>query len=179
MSLAVKVARAGSQGGIGAGRRVSSGDPGVFGFLKGLGKTALSFATGGPQAALGTAFSQVRGGRPTAPSMPVLPVPGVRAAAQRFFPGGATGLETRGEAVGTKLACPSGYRPNKSDYFLKDGTYVEAGTRCVKNRRRNPMNPRALSRAIARIDGGKRLQNTLGEITTAKYTAGGKHKAHH
>ncbi|GMR14263.1 MAG: hypothetical protein BMS9Abin29_2508 [Gemmatimonadota bacterium] len=181
MSLAVKVARAGSQGGIGAGRRVTSGDPGLLGFLKGAARTAVGFATGGPGGAL-TAFQQsIRPGRPAAPrgaipfgptgtfAQPSAPI----RAAQRFVPGGKTGEEM------VKLACPKGYRPNKSDYFLTDGTFVAAGSKCVKYRRRNPMNARALSNAITRINGGKRFQNTLSEISTGKFTAAGKHKAHH
>ncbi|GMR14270.1 MAG: hypothetical protein BMS9Abin29_2515 [Gemmatimonadota bacterium] len=181
MSLAVKVARAGSQGGIGAGRRVSAGDPGIFGFLKGAARTAIGFATGGPGGAL-TAFQQsIRPGRPSQPlgSIPFGPTArpaqpsGFIRGVQAAVPGGKTGQEM------VKLACPKGYRPNKSDYFLMDGTFIEAGSRCVKYRRRNPMNARALSSAIARINGGKRFQNTLSEISTGKYTAGGKHKAHH
>jgi hypothetical protein len=50
-------------------------------------------------------------------------------------------------------ACPSGYRPNKSDYFLKDGTFVAKGTRCVRIRRRDLGNTKALRRADSRVDG--------------------------
>jgi len=45
---------------------------------------------------------------------------------------------------------------NKSGYHLKDGTYVAPGTRCVANRRRNPLNPRALSRAMSRVTGARK-----------------------
>jgi hypothetical protein len=72
---------------------------------------------------------------------------------------------------------PSGYHANKSSYWLMDGTFIEKGTRWVKNRRRNPANARALSRAIGRIDLGKKLQGTLAGISTGKYTAAGKRKA--
>lgn len=51
----------------------------------------------------------------------------------------------------TGLACPPGFRANKSDYWLKNGTYVPKGTRCVRIRRRNPLNPRALDRATSRV----------------------------
>lgn len=67
-----------------------------------------------------------------------------------------------------KIGCPSGYRPNKSDYFLKDGTFVAAGTRCVKVRRRNPLNPRALDRAMSRMTSAKRAAKKIGRISIRK-----------
>lgn len=72
--------------------------------------------------------------------------------------------------------CPSGWHPNKSSYFLKDGTYVPAGSRCVRNRSRDPLNPRALRRAIGRIDAGKKWQAKLAEIETGKHTKSGRRK---
>ena len=68
-------------------------------------------------------------------------------------------------------------RLNKSGYWLKDGTYVPPGTRYVKIRRRNSMNPRALSRALSRLNGAKTLQSKLNGFATDKYTASGKKKA--
>jgi len=66
-------------------------------------------------------------------------------------------------------ACPiSGYHWNKSGYFLKSGQYVEAGTKMVKNRRRNPANPRATSNAITRIKGAKRYAASLSSISIRK-----------
>lgn len=73
-----------------------------------------------------------------------------------------------GPAPGMKLACPSGMHPNKSDYFLKDGTFVAKGTRCVKNRRRNPLNPRALDRAISRIQSAKKASKKISRVTVRK-----------
>lgn len=64
-----------------------------------------------------------------------------------------------------QLACPSGYKPNKSGYWLKSGQYVEPGTKCVRYRRRNPMNPKALDRAIGRIDSAKKLKDKLSRVT--------------
>jgi len=90
-----------------------------------------------------------------APSFPTgVPIPGQ--APQRFFPGGATGVGT---------GCASGFHPNKSAYFLKNGTFVEAGSRCVKNRRRNPLNPRAASRAISRLESAKKAVTRINRIT--------------
>ncbi len=53
------------------------------------------------------------------------------------------------------IGCPSGMRPNKSDYFRRSPAggvvFIEKGTVCVKSRRRNPLNPRALDRAVGRV----------------------------
>jgi hypothetical protein len=78
---------------------------------------------------------------------------------------------------GNGLACETGFRPNKTSYWLKDGTHVEAGSRCVRRRQRNPLNPKAMSRAIGRIDGGKRFQNRMSQISTGKFTASGKRRS--
>lgn len=55
-----------------------------------------------------------------------------------------------------------GYRLNKSGYWLKSGQYVAPGTRAVKIRRTNPLNPRALSRAISRYDMARNAVKRLG-----------------
>ena len=187
MSLIITVARAQR---LGAGRMgPSQGDPGLFGDIWGAVKrtarTGAAFVTGGPTAAATTFL------RRSAPSAPVGPVPlmgampgtgappqqngqvvrtpGFRGFTQRLVPGGQTGFQATG--------CQSGFHPNKTSYFLKDGSFVDVGTRCVRNRRRNPMNARALSRAIGRVDSGKRLQHRLSQISTGKYTAAGKRKS--
>lgn len=92
-----------------------------------------------------------------APPVPQVPVPGVQGSLQRLLPGGATGYQPAGPA-------PSGYHWNKSDYFLKDGTFVPAGTKLVKNRRRNPLNPRAASRAISRLESAKKATRRLDRV---------------
>ena len=73
-------------------------------------------------------------------------VPGIRGAVQRLLPGGATGFETLPAAAGSLP--PVGFHLNKTSYFLQSGEFVEAGTRFVRNRRRNPGNMRAADRAI-------------------------------
>jgi hypothetical protein len=78
--------------------------------------------------------------------------------------------------AGPSMEPPSGYKLNKTSYFLRDGTFVPKGTRWVKVRRRNAMNPRALSRAIARVDSAKRWQSRLSGITTRKYSSSGSRK---
>lgn len=84
---------------------------------------------------------------------------GVIAAGQRAFLGGQTGM---GEG------CAQGYRPNKSAYYVQGGQRVEPGTVCVKRRRMNPLNPRALSKAMRRIESAKRATTVLGRITIRK-----------
>lgn len=163
----------------------SQGDPGFFGALKrGLGvaaRTALGM-TGFGGAAAAVAGARDRVGAPAPPPMRgmgptqvMVPRPGVVGRIQRFVPGGFSG--TMVQDVAMNGACPTGHRPNKTSYFLKDGTFVEKGTRCVKRRQRNPTNPRAMSRAIARIDSGKRFQNRMAEISTGRYTASGKRRS--
>ena len=158
------------------------GDPGLFSFLgkavrgvtgivSKLGIPLVSGAAGIASQFLGGAgagpgMSPMGGGfKGFAPAgMPLMqagqqiPTPGVVGAMQRFVPGGATGLQ----------GCPSGYGPNKSGYWLKSGQYVEPGTACVRKRRMNPLNPRALSRSMRRIESAKRAASVLGRITIRK-----------
>ena len=78
--------------------------------------------------------------------------------------GGAAGLPS--------VACPKGFRPNKSSYTLRDGTFVPRGSKCVRNRRLNPMNGAANRRAISRIKSAKRMQKELSRITIRKKSCG-------
>jgi hypothetical protein len=61
---------------------------------------------------------------------------------------------------------------NKSGYFVfrrpvagYGPTYVPAGSRCVANRRMNPLNPRALSKAMTRLTSAKRASKMIGRIS--------------
>ncbi len=72
--------------------------------------------------------------------------------------------------AGPGVACPSGFHPNKSSYWTNAG-FVARGTKCVRNRRRNPLNPRALDRAISRITSAKRASKKLGRVTIRKACA--------
>jgi hypothetical protein len=65
--------------------------------------------------------------------------------------------------------CPKGYRLNRSDYFLKDGTFVPAGTRCVRMRRTNPTNVRALRRALRREEQFIRLARRTGLVRVPRF----------
>jgi len=174
MSLAMSAAKSGRP--LRAGGQM--GDPGFWSFLKdkalGVAGIGLGVVTGGASTTIGSAL-RGGGGGVVPPGGPPLPVgvrkPGVRGAAERFLPGGETGL---GEG------CPRGHHPNKSSYFLKDGTFVEKHSKCVKHRRRyNPANAQATSRSIGRVNSAKRMQGALSQISTGKYTASGKRKPHH
>jgi hypothetical protein len=77
-------------------------------------------------------------------------------------PNYAEGTETGSGMVvmGAKGMCPPGFHPNKSD-----GPRGPKGSYCVRNRRMNPLNPRALRRALRRSEDfeaiAKRTVNTL------------------
>ena len=170
MSLAVKTARAASQGGIGPTRSVGAGDPGLFGALKGA---VGGFLRGGPLGALGGAVSGYRstpGERwgPQRQQVPQIQLPMPPAGGGRLVMNGARGPGQVVSPAGSLISCPAGTRPNKTAYYLKNGQFVDVGTRCVKIRRRNPLNPRALSRAISRIESGKRAAKRLSRISIRK-----------
>jgi len=72
-------------------------------------------------------------------------------------------VQQNGTAVTT--CPPQGFKLNKSDYFLRSGEFVPAGTRFVRRRKRNPGNSRANSRAIARIASAKSMAKQLSRIS--------------
>jgi len=126
----------------------AQGDPGFFSFLGKIAKTAVGIGTGLitgriPQQ-IGQAVQQV-----FAPPTPLVrpQVPGVALQPTAMQLGIAPGAPALCPPGG---GCPSGFRPNKSAYFLKDGTFVMPGSRCVRVRRINPANGRAVRRAIRR-----------------------------
>ena len=172
MSLQMKASRMTSQG---ASRpRYPTGDPGLLGgILGGIG----GFLTGGPVGAVAGAIGGYKGTSSPSPGIappqqtrPRINLPG-------FGPPGAgvggrtTNRISFGEAPPMQGGkAPAGYHWNKSDYFLKDGTFVPKGTKLVKNRRRNAMNPRALSRAMSRISMAKNAAKKLSRVTIRKPT---------
>jgi len=107
--------------------------------------------------------------------------PGTLAAIQRILPGGETGMmmpENGAAPMAMRAGKASGwpgYHWNKSDYFLRSGEFVPAGSRAVRNRRRNPANPRATSNAITRIKGAKRYAKSLSAITIRKHHHHSRH----
>jgi len=168
------------RGAMMAGDRGMYGDPGLFGFLGKVVKTGLGVVSklGIPIASgiAGTVAGFIPGGPglpgPVSPTVsrfggiPAIslqtqaqvPARGFRGAVQRALPGGATGMEM----------CTTGTRPNKSGYYVQGGQYVEPGSVCVRSRRMNPLNPRALSRAMRRIESAKRATSVLSRITIRK-----------
>lgn len=173
MSMAIKVARVQSQG---SGRVMPGiGDPGLFGFVGNVFKKATGLIPG----PIGDISRKIFGGQTVVPGPPPIPttffqatpqagppspIDRIRTAAQALTPGG---VEPFGMAV-NGMGCATGHHPNKSDYFLKDGTFIQKGTRCVKNRRRNPLNARAADRAISRIESAKRATKRLSRVTVRK-----------
>lgn len=187
MSMALKQSKANAGANfssLGTGQFV--GDPGLFGFLGKtisriggavLGSTPIGAALGTVTGFLGGRATSPRGATqpiartpsffPTAPNFgpqEVVPKPGVRGAIERFLPGGSTGLVVQG---GTRMACPSGFHPNKTSYHTQAG-FVQAGSKCVKNRRRNPLNPRAASRAISRLESASKATKRITQLTDRK-----------
>jgi hypothetical protein len=74
----------------------------------------------------------------------------------------------QGQPAGATEKCAiQGYHLNKSRYAVVNGGdpyVVEAGTKCVKNRRRNALNPRALNRAVSRVAAAKKYAKMLDRI---------------
>jgi len=126
------------------------GDPGLFDILKKVGKAALGFVPGGRVAT--TALGFIGGGAGQgAPRFPVaLPLPPRLGGIRR--PGGAVQVPgPTAQLVGAAMGgCPKGMHPNRSSYHTAQG-FVERGTRCVRNRRRNLSNGRANTRALRRM----------------------------
>lgn len=101
---------------------------------------------GGLQVCLGTCSPYAVPPTPQEPTGATPTVPGFPIAPEEPYPTGAG-------AVAAGLGCQAGYRPNKSSYYLKGGQYVPKGSRCVRVRRRDVGNIRALRKADRRIDG--------------------------
>lgn len=185
MSLAIKASRARAMG-----------DPGLFSsigrFVGGAVRTGLGIAGAvlpGPIGAGARIISGALGGRPppqiiAPPRVGQIPLPLQQA--QRLIGGRPTraglierrlgggpmmfggGVGAPAQPVGPGVACPAGMRPNKTSYFLKSGQFIEAGTVCVKVRRRNPLNVRALDRSISRIESAKKATKRIGRVTIKK-----------
>jgi len=141
----------------------AQGDPGFFDILGKIAGTILPSIPGPIGAIAGSVL------RPRSPQVPArrfpepVRVPGIRALGERLIPGGRTGFECPDGGT-----CPKGYRLNKSSYTLQDGTFVAKGSRCVRIRRTNPTNVRALRRAIRREEGFIRLARKTGLVTVPK-----------
>ena len=90
-------------------------------------------------------------------------------------PGGVTGFATNGCPAEAQVCAPRGFHLNKSSYFLRDGTFVEKGTKFVRNRRLNNANGRAQDRSIVRLEKGqdhaKKLLKATGWRTISKQSS--------
>lgn len=180
MSAAIKAAKARRSGNPGMPGGHHRGDPGLFGAIGGAIRGGIGALSRGGNPVLGAARGARRGfmGRTGAQedgsiSLPIA-LPGIGSIGG---PGKNPGTAVaKGSSSALVPLIPRGYHLNKSSYWLRDGTFVPKGTKLVKNRRRDPLNARALRRAISRVDAGKVWQSKLSEITTAKYTAAGKRK---
>ena len=93
-----------------------------------------------------TAVAAIPAASSIARGVPQIQVPMPGGAAIRpgaMLPGG-TPFFTPGE-------CPKGFRKNKSSYFLKGGQFIPKGSKCVRYRRMNVANTRALKRSTRRL----------------------------
>ena len=187
MSLQMTVARYGHQGDPGLfgflGGVIKGG---VTGFLTGGPAGAVMGAMGGAGAAIAGA-----GTRPSVTQARAAVMFPTVSTARPQLPGGFSGVNvggpygiTAGRTTGPGItpaaparptpllpsgstaqyapkACGlSGYHYNKTTYHTAGGT-VPRGTKCVKNRKRNPLNPRALSRAMSRVASAQRAVRCL------------------
>lgn len=175
-----------------AGRRAMipggyMGDPGIFGSIfKGI-KSIAGIGTGivsklGIPVISGVAgglsgLLQGRAGIPGASTQPIWQIPGAMPQRPVGLPGSGyppaallpptvgPGLPMRTAPPELSMGTAGGYHLNKSSYFLMDGTFIERGTKWVKNRRRNPGNMRALSRSLGRIKSAKRMSAVLNRVS--------------
>ena len=133
---------------------------------------------GGSSAMPGTGVSSGPIVGPMGPQRPQrppvnLPFAGPPGVGTRLPFGGRIGFGETEAAMGVPgTPPPRGYHWNKSSYFLRSGEFVPKGSKLVKNRRRNPLNPRALSRSLSRIESAKKAASTLNRVTVRKKKCG-------
>lgn len=166
-------------------------------FIGGVGKTvvgaASGFISGGPMGALGGALKGAGIIKaPTYAPQPVAPVStgmmNIRAMPGTGYQNGPLGLSTtmgRGATTptyqngarafpATKAEGPPGpgYHLNKGGYYRRSPAgsvvYVPPESVWVRNRRRNPLNPSALDRAMGRVTSAKNASKKLSRITIRK-----------
>jgi hypothetical protein len=85
---------------------------------------------------------------------------------------GTSGTDWNDRANSLQQACPKGYHANKSGYYSQRYGWVPAGSTCVKNRKRNPLNPRALSRSMARVGSAQKAIKSI--VRYESVTRGGR-----
>ena len=65
--------------------------------------------------------------------------------------GGQQGVIAREGVCPPGALCPKGMRLNKTSYFLRDGTFVQRESRCIRIRRRDALNGRAALNSTRRL----------------------------
>jgi len=180
LSYAMKVAKSQAMGDpglfgflgkvVGAVGKVASIIPGPLGVV---GRVATALTSGGAKPIKLASTGSLPGiGGPTVrlPGTPInIPLP-----QGGFFRGNETqagpGSVATGALVGTPIRAPGaqctpGYHYNRTAYFTKRYGLIEKGTVCVRNRKRNPLNPRALSRAMSRLASAKKAARCLADFS--------------
>jgi hypothetical protein len=175
---------------------VSKVVPGPIGAIAGLANKVLSPAsngkpvnpsvTTGARALPATAINVLQAGNiPTYNQAPPQLPDSTRTSGVSLFPGGPmVGTQTQyypgnntqsqgGGAARPGAPCGSGYHTNKTGYYTRQG-YVAPGSKCVRNRKRNPLNPRAASRAMSRLSSAKKAAKFLGSISIREKGCGCK-----
>lgn len=182
MSMALKVSRARAGTGPALNRSEFRGDPGFFGDIF---KTVTGFISDPIGTVVDVATKFIGGSDP--PPKPI--AVSVAQATQPIlvqdkFPGelGPFDLDIFGagqpgaslsfgagrngaRAVAANGKCESGFHLNRSEYVLKNGTRILKGTVCVKDRRMNPLNPKAADKAIRRVGRAKAATESLDRVT--------------
>ena len=139
--------------------------------LSTLGAGLTGFLAGGPAgAAMGVATS-IFGGGMTGPPRPPMPVPfgggggGAPSGGGGFF--GSMNAQgdrwLQGQGIAPRQgSCPRGYHLNKHALSAsKRHGAVAARSICVRNRSMNPLNPRAIARALRREKRARKLLQRL------------------
>lgn len=178
-------ARAGQQGDFGS---ILSGIGKAVSFIPGIGTIA-----GAGLQAIGGAITK----KPKAPTIAPAAGPGISSGGALVatgglpampqlggltLAGGGTTLSKPGTAVAKAGSCaPSGYHWNKSGYWknesglLPGASWQEPGTVLVRNRKRNPFNPRAASRAMSRLAslsmGMRTLERQMAKLAPKRRTS--------
>lgn len=167
-----------------------------YSLLGALGGAIGGFFTGGPVGAVLGGIGGALGGssNPITPSgtpggsqvtsgyAPVIPfssgqIPGIQIGGKtinpgNILPGGQPFIQpTRTTMVAPGVCSARGYHPVK-----QHGKYGAAGTYCVRNRHLNPLNPRALKRALRRAHGFEKFARRV--MTAQYFTAHSPHKKH-
>lgn len=156
----------------------SMGDPGLFDFvgkaIKGVAGlvggavkvgvgAAKGFATGGPLGAVSGGLSTLVRQPNIAPPMIPLQQPGFQPGTGIQIGTGGAGIRIGHFGPGSGMTLPTGGSTG--------GQLVEQGR---KRRRMNPLNPRALSRAVRRLQSAKRASGLINRISIRSKGCGKK-----